>query len=307
VLFSLLFGMAFADAGYGALMLGASLLALRFWKVSERVRPLLWIPACCGAFSLLFGVLIGVYFGSLPALLFDNAPRLTPLPPGVVRVLSHLLIAENPVGVAAISFLLGSLHLVCTMTAQAIGLCRAHRVKDALLDIVPLAVFFCGLVALIFSWLLGVIVLGCAVVAIFVIGVLAGKGFKDRCRKGLLGFSKLLRYVGMLLFFGRPFALGMVVCALGLACRAIPRVAGAPFFPLLVMLLCLGLTYLVCVVIDLLLDRAHEGGLPCADFFGNFYARRNPAFDPMVASERYAQDASPVQSNSVVEVYDDRT
>ena len=68
-----MFGLMFADAGHGAVLLLAGILGLRSPRVQGRTRELFGLLVWCAASAITFGVLFGAYFGMqwLPPLWFD--------------------------------------------------------------------------------------------------------------------------------------------------------------------------------------------------------------------------------------------
>ncbi|MFP4374230.1 MAG: V-type ATP synthase subunit I [Spirochaetaceae bacterium] len=68
-----MFGLMFADAGHGAVLLLAGILGLRSPRVQGRTRELFGLLVWCAASAITFGVLFGAYFGMqwLPPVWFD--------------------------------------------------------------------------------------------------------------------------------------------------------------------------------------------------------------------------------------------
>jgi V/A-type H+-transporting ATPase subunit I len=68
-----MFGLMFADAGHGLVLLLAGILGLRSHRVRGRIRELFGLVVWCAGSAILFGVLFGSYFGMqlLPPVWFD--------------------------------------------------------------------------------------------------------------------------------------------------------------------------------------------------------------------------------------------
>ncbi len=68
-----MFGLMFADAGHGAVLLIAGIFGLRSPRVQGRTRELFGLLVWCAASAITFGVLFGAYFGMqwLPPVWFD--------------------------------------------------------------------------------------------------------------------------------------------------------------------------------------------------------------------------------------------
>jgi V/A-type H+-transporting ATPase subunit I len=73
VAYLVMFGLMFADAGHGAVLLLAGILGLRSPRVQGRTRELFGLLVWCAGSAITFGVLFGAYFGMqwLPPLWFD--------------------------------------------------------------------------------------------------------------------------------------------------------------------------------------------------------------------------------------------
>lgn len=134
--FALFFGMILADAGY-AMILGGLLLA--YWKkmgqgrAGRRFRPLCAVVV---AFSLLYGMLIGSYFGVTPA---EHSPL----------AVFHLLNMSDSNLMMIISVVIGGLHVIL---AAAMDASRYQRRSDGLASIGWACVVTAGLTLLIGSY-----------------------------------------------------------------------------------------------------------------------------------------------------------
>lgn len=294
VLYCLVFGLMLADVGYGVLLAAASFLLLRFCRMPRFLSHAMWVLGCGSLFGILFGVLVGAYFGPLPALLAEEAVSLALLPQGAVRVIVAFNPLVSPVTALGAVYLLGAAHLLLAMLIRAIAMLRAKQGVQMLLSLLPHLVLLCGLVALPFSWLIGVIEVGCGVIAVAVIGAIRSeKGFKSRLLSALKGFVPAAHYAGMFLTYTRMLPLAIAGAALGFL---LGGAAAVPFMGLLLTVAAFAISYLMCVGVDMLLAAAHAKGLPFVDFLGRFHERANPAFAPMAPSGRYAEDVSPAES-----------
>lgn len=73
VAYLIMFGLMFADAGHGLVLLAGGLLGLRSPSVTGRMRELFGLLTWCAVSAIAFGVLFGAYFGMqlFPPLWFD--------------------------------------------------------------------------------------------------------------------------------------------------------------------------------------------------------------------------------------------
>jgi V/A-type H+-transporting ATPase subunit I len=68
-----MFGLMFADAGHGLVLLAGGILGLRSGRVTGRIRELFGLLVWCAGSAIVFGALFGSYFGMqlLPPIWFD--------------------------------------------------------------------------------------------------------------------------------------------------------------------------------------------------------------------------------------------
>jgi V/A-type H+-transporting ATPase subunit I len=73
VAYLVMFGLMFADAGHGLVLLAGGMLGLRSERVTGRIRELFGLLVWCAGSAIAFGVLFGSYFGMqwLPPVWFD--------------------------------------------------------------------------------------------------------------------------------------------------------------------------------------------------------------------------------------------
>jgi V/A-type H+-transporting ATPase subunit I len=73
VAYLVMFGLMFADAGHGLVLLAGGILGLRSERVQGKIRELFGLLVWCAGAAIVFGVLFGSYFGMqwLPPLWFD--------------------------------------------------------------------------------------------------------------------------------------------------------------------------------------------------------------------------------------------
>lgn len=205
--FSIFFAMILADAGY-ALLLGLGLLI--FWKKMGRsaggrsMRSLLL--TIIGA-SLVYGVLVGSYFGIAP-------------PKETFFGRLHLLDMNNANAMMAVSICIGALHVVLA------NLMNAHRFgwrAQALPPVGWACIVGGGLVAAAgallgigaLKSLGGLLAIGGAILVFAFAGI--GKPLLGRIMAGVLALTKITSAFGDVLSYLRLFALGLASASLALA------------------------------------------------------------------------------------------
>lgn len=296
LMFCLAFGLMFPDAGYGLVMAVGAFLVMHFCRIPNFLKRFFFVMGCCGVFSVVFGVLLGSYFG--PGVFFGNIAPLTFLPDGIIAVLEKFQPAKNPAVPVVLTLIIGTLHVAVGQVLGIIALFRQKMVKKALLDELPYLVFSLSVITVFFYWLAGVIALAASLLAILLTQGLQEKGFKGKMLGAAWGIVGMLRYIGMFFSYSRAFVLCAVSAVFGLVCFFLPQFAAFPFAMLLVMLLAFFGGYLSCKAINVLFGTARLNGLKYVDFAGKFYRDANPEFRPLAPEGRFAEDVSPVESNS---------
>jgi V/A-type H+-transporting ATPase subunit I len=199
VSFVIFFAMILADAGYAAVM---ALSLLFLWKKmgrsssGRRFRPLLLSVVTA---SLIFGVLLGSYFGVTPS----DASL-----PGKL----HVLDMSNTDRMMMLSVVIGVFHIVL---ANVMNAYRYQHWQDRLSSVGWIGVI-CGGFALAISGSITVVSLQVLGIALMTIGALlilwfTAPGEKPLARfvQGLMGLTKLSGALGDVLSYLRLFALGL--------------------------------------------------------------------------------------------------
>jgi V/A-type H+-transporting ATPase subunit I len=209
VSFSIFFAMIVADAGYGALL---GLGILYFWRMmgrSDTGRKLRVLFSCLAAASVLYGVLIGSYFG---------------LEPSDGSILSRLRIfdLENTNSMMAFSILVGIGHIIFANVMDA------WRQRTSAGALVPL-----GWVAILIGGTLmgfgtvagekaaglrsaGTVFASVGALGVFLFSAREGNILK-RIAMGFLGLTKLTSAFGDVMSYLRLFALGLASGSLAMA------------------------------------------------------------------------------------------
>jgi len=197
--FALFFAMILADAGY-ALLLGIALWF--FWRKmgassgGRRFRPLCLVIVI---FSLLYGMLIGSYFGVAP-------------PKDSLLASLHVLDMSNTNLMMAISVFIGCIHVILGAAMDA----ARHKNRVEGLESVGWACIVAGGLAFLLSMAfapgvlkpLSVILAGVGALLVLLFAAPFEKPL-SRLTKGLLGLTKLSGAFGDVLSYLRLFALGL--------------------------------------------------------------------------------------------------
>ncbi|MCR3922291.1 MAG: V-type ATP synthase subunit I, partial [Firmicutes bacterium] len=205
--FIIFFGLCMTDAGYGVIL--ALLGALGLWVIKTgAARRLMWILVGGGLSTVLFGWLVGGWFGVpiLGAPLFFDA-------------------MANPMQMLVYALALGIFQISIGMLIQAWRLIKEGKVLDALFDVGLWFLLFIGLAmyALPQTASLAPKVALAAVVGLIVTQGRAQEGLVKKFLSGLLSLYNITGYISDVLSYSRLMALGL---ATGVIALAINTMAG---------------------------------------------------------------------------------
>ncbi|UCG72739.1 MAG: V-type ATP synthase subunit I [Chromatiales bacterium] len=205
--FSIFFGMILADVGYGAVL---GLIAVAYWKkmgggpTGRRLRILL---VCLVAATVLYGALVGSYFGVSPA-------------PGSPLDHFHVFDLYDAPTMMLFSIGVGAIHVALANLAEA---WRLRRSSAALAPLGWVFIVLGGLVLYlaqeagqegIADMSIAFMLVGLAMAVLF---TGAGQPLLSRTLRGLLSITKLTNAFGDVMSYLRLFALGLATASLATA------------------------------------------------------------------------------------------
>ncbi len=315
IFYFFIFGIMFADVGYGALLVLGGFLLPRLLHMKEGMKRMLNMFGYCGISCILLGLVFGGWFGDLPYAIMTNflgyesveaAKAAYPIFNGLVVTLGGEPIAlnplENPLAFLVISLAVGAVHLIAGMAVKFVLLCREGKVFDAIFDIGSYWVLFAGFGLLVVNATAAWITIGVGALMIVATYGRAQKNIVMKFLMGLKGLYDLINYASDLLSYCRILALGLAAGVVGqvinlLATMGGPTPAG---FILLVLVMLLGHT--LNMAINILGSFVHTSRLQYLEFFGKFYEDGGVAFAPALPSDKYSTveaDGQPDTAESI--------
>lgn len=298
IFYFLIFGLMFADAGYGLVLTAVCFAAVRWLHPREGMKRFLLMFGYCGISCIAFGVLFGSYFGNFPLAFMENVlgtppeqmPRLSILPAEAANVALLFDPIQNPMAFLLISLGVGALHLVMGMAVKAFILCRQGKPLDALFDIVTYWVLFAGLGMLFISRTVGIWLTVGGVLSILLTQGRHKKGIVMKIAGGFLGLYDLINYASDLLSYSRILALGLAAGVIGQVVNILATLKGGTFIGILLMLIVFVVGHLLNLVINVLGTFVHTSRLQYIEFFNKFYEEGGTPFRPMAPADRYTTE-----------------
>lgn len=306
IFYLLIFGLMFADAGYGIVLTLACFAIIRWFHPKESMKRFLSMFGYCGISCTVFGVLFGSYFGNFPLSFMESVlgktaeemPRLSLLPSEAANIAILFDPIQNPMAFLVIALGIGALHLIAGMAVKAFILCREGKVLDAFCDIVAYWILFAGIGTFFLHQTVGLALLGTGVGLILLTAGRRKKGIVGKIVGGFLGLYDLINYASDLLSYSRILALGLAAGVIAQVVNILATMGGASFFGFLLMIFAFTVGHLLNLAINILGTFVHTSRLQYIEFFNKFYEEGGTPFRPMMPSDRYTKDVSHEEDTS---------
>ena len=301
IFYFIIFGLMFADVGYGALLVLVGFLAPKILHTKPSMTRMLNMFAYCGIACTVFGFVFGGWFGDLPYALMTSfggyesaeaAKEAYPIFNGLVITLGGNPVSlnplDNPMAFLVVSLAMGAVHLLAGMVVKFVLLCKEGNVFAAIFDIGSYWVLFAGLGLIFVNPTAGWITLG---VGALMIVATYGRAQKNPLMRVLMGFKglyDLINYASDLLSYCRILALGLAAAVMAQVFNLLATMGGpTPFgFVLLVVVLLIG--HILNIAINLLGSFVHTSRLQYLEFFGKFFEDGGAGFNPATPSNEYS-------------------
>jgi len=270
--FFVFFGICVSDVGYGLLLSLMALFIMRKLKLGGMGKQLLNLLFFGGISSIVFGILLGSYFGDLlklPALWFD------PL--------------EDPMRMLFYCFGIGLVHIYFGMGLQAYRNIKAGQPLSAFYDQGLWFIFLNGLIllilpefALIGKWL----ALGGGAGLILTQGR-SQQGIIKKLMSGLVSLYNITGYLSDVLSYSRLLALGLATGVIASAINSMGGMIAGTVVGTIIMVVVLFGGHLFNIIISTLGSYVHTSRLQYIEFFGKFFEGGGKAFQPFAHSNSY--------------------
>ena len=303
IFYFILFGLMFADVGYGLLLVLGSFGAIKLLKPRAGMVRMLSMFGYCGLGCIAMGVIFGGWFGDLPTAIMTNILGL-PVDTGVGHFFGSGLWfnpLDDPMTFLILSLGVGAIHLITGMVIRFVILCREGRPAEAICTILPYWVLFAGLIMMALGLLGETFVMASrigqytAIAGAVLILLLNGYGRKNifsRIIGGFGGLYGLINYASDLLSYSRILALGLVAGVIAKVINLITMLGATGVVGFVVMVVILLIGHALNLAINVLGTFVHTSRLQYIEFFGKFYEDGGKPFEPAVAADRYTETLS---------------
>lgn len=275
VFYFIFFGMMLSDAGYGLIMVIASIIVLSKIKDKEK-RKTFKLYFYAGISTIIWGAIYGGWFGDLlPKYFGINIPYL-------------LNPATNITQIFVMSLVFGIIHIFVGLGIKAYILIRDGRLKDAVYDVFTWYITLIGSILLIIGvgGSLGKIMLIAGLVGLLLTQGREAPTLIGKIGGGIYGVYGITGYLGDVVSYSRLLALGLatgfIANALNLIVSLFPKPISYVFAPVLF----IGL-HLFNLLINALGSYVHAARLQYLEFFGKFYQGGGVKFTPFKTSDKF--------------------
>ncbi|HVZ49227.1 MAG TPA: V-type ATPase 116kDa subunit family protein, partial [Gemmatimonadaceae bacterium] len=257
VFFPLMFGMMLGDVGYGVALAVIALVLHRRSAPGSLTRVIAEVAGPCAAFSIVFGVLYGEYFGDAARRLFGVKPLLVDREQAILAMIA-----------AAVA--LGVVHIVLGLVLGALTALR-HSPREALGQGVSALMVVLVVLALLaaFNVLPSRLFTPAVIILLVAFPVLV-------FAEGMIAPIELLATFGNVLSYARIMAIGTASVMLAVVANQMMGTMGSAVVGFVFALL----FHLVNFAIGLFSPAIHTLRLHYVEFFGKFYSPGGTPYHP---------------------------
>lgn len=281
----LIFGLMFADVGYGVLLMLGCILGKKLLKPEGSLGKFLSMFAMCGGSMIVMGVLFGGYFGDLPQAIAQNFGGRT----SELDLSLWFNPLNDPMMFLVISIVIGAIHLFAGLAVQFYVLWKGGDKVSAICDAGSWMLIFIGAGV---SFLALYVGLALVVLGLVMILCTAGRHEKNpimKFVKGLLGLYGIVNYISDLLSYSRILSLGLASAVIASVFNIIGTMAGPTVIGVLLLIVVGTIGHAMNLSINLLGSFVHTSRLQYIEFFGKFYEDGGRPFTPLTPRSKYVK------------------
>jgi V/A-type H+-transporting ATPase subunit I len=259
IFFPVFFGMILGDAGYGLLLMALAFFLLRRFRAKRLIRDASRILLVSSAYSVLFGVLYGEFFGELGFGLL-----------GLEAVGLERRKAVIPMLVFAVT--VGVVHVIFGLFLGFLSALKKREKKETAFKLLNIVFILCvlALVASLFEvfprLLTRPVVIAILVLTPFVLFT-----------GGLLAPLELLKSIGNIISYARIMAIGLASVLLAFVANRLGGLTG----DILIGMVVAGFLHIINIALGIFSSTIHSMRLHYVEFFGKFVVHGGRLFEPL--------------------------
>ena len=290
--FILFFGIMLGDAGYGSVILIASLAAyIKLGKYSSMIKEWSFLGIWLGLATVIAGILFNGFFGDfIPRFVYGDATKaLYSLQVGSIHLPIDAL--HKPLTILVITLLLGLAHLNLGFVLAMYQNYKRGEIKAIFKEQIPWFLLQIGGGALIGSSLLHIWSLSPLMFYISVIFTIIGL-IALVLNNGAMGLFDVTGYIGDWLSYARLLALGLATAGMALAFNIVAELLPTivPYVGVVLVPVILVVAHFANLLIQALGAAIHSLRLQYVEFFGRFYEGGGRKFVPFQIRRKYTEE-----------------
>lgn len=280
------FGMMFSDAGYGLLMVIATLVVLLKCKPEGEKKKTVLMYMYCGISTVFWGLMFGSFFGDI-----INVIRTDFLGLEAVRLYLWKDPQNDLMSVMLWCFLFGVVHLFVGVAIKGCMEWRQGHRFGAVADTLSIYLAVGGALPMCAGMIIEVpgtvqtVGKYCALIGVALIVLTAGrssKGVFGKLGSGLYAlYNTISGYLSDILSYSRLLALGLVTGIIGSVVNMMGVLPSNPVVKALLLLVVFAVGHTVNFGINVIGAYVHTNRLQYVEFFSRFYGGGGKAFKPL--------------------------
>lgn len=284
-----LFGLMLSDAGYGLLMIVASIFAKKRLKLRDNMKKTVDMVLYCGIATVFWGAMFGGFFGDLIPVICKSFLGIAN-PPSLAIWMEPM---TNSIELLLYCFLFGIVHLFTGLIIRGYMLLRDKNYIGAFCDTLPVMVFVSGFAIVgagFFTTVpqkissLGIKLLIVGAVLIVLSAGRSGKNILGKLGGGLYGlYNTASGYLGDILSYSRLLALSLVTGVIANVINLLGSMSGNILLFIPVFLI----GHTLNIAINLIGTYVHTCRLQYVEFFSKFYEGSGRIFTPFKINSKF--------------------
>ena len=285
-----LFGMMLSDAGYGLMMVLATVFVLAKFPLEERMKNTMRLFRNCGISTLIWGALFGSWWGDLPQIIGKNF-----FGTGDFSTALWFEPIKDPIKLLLFCFGVGIIHLFLGVGVKGWLLWKEGKKFDALCETIPVYLTILGVAPIgagIFAAVppilstAGMIVMLIGVALLILTAQRSGNLFA-RLFGGLYAlYNTATGWLGDILSYSRLLALGLATGCIAGVVNLICVMPDNTVVKAVLLLVAGSAVHLANLAINLLGAYVHSDRLQFVELFSKFYEGGGRAFAPLKADTK---------------------
>ncbi|GFI55698.1 hypothetical protein IMSAG013_00749 [Clostridiales bacterium] len=285
VFYTIIFGLMFADVGYGAIMVIGCLAGLHFLYLKESMRQFLKMFAICGVSCIIGGILFGGYFGDLPNAIMEGFGGKENTPTLAV----WFDMVDEPIMMLLLSLGVGAVHMVTAFIIKFVILIRDGHIFDAIADVGSWLILFAGIGVYFLQPTAGLILAGLGVLMLICTQGRHEKNIIMKLLKGIMSLYDIVGYVSDLLSYSRILALSLASAVIASVMNLLSTMGGFTVGGIILFVVVFLLGHVINFLVNILGTYVHTSRLQYIEFFGKFYESGGREFAPLEPKSKYVQ------------------